>query len=197
MHLMDEKGRPCCGGNDGFVTHATEVRRDVDCPVCLDPLQRKTPPSRPTPMDRLKDEVLVLRDRTAKAETAAASAEAERDALHSRLRSLASELRDISSGPHPGPMNAEDYLPLIRACELKGLTDTQREQIGQARDLQRRDRICLLWALVLISEGEATELLGMDRVSARIELEEFEKRRPRLAEWAEAQASALEVIRHG
>jgi hypothetical protein len=35
------------------------------------------------------------------------------DELRNRLRATAEALRDISPGPHPGPMNADEYVPLI------------------------------------------------------------------------------------
>lgn len=42
------------------------------------------------------------------------SLRAEVAGLRVRLRNIAEDLRDLSPGPHPGPMNTEDYLPLIR-----------------------------------------------------------------------------------
>jgi hypothetical protein len=36
--------------------------------------------------------------------------------LRKRLRNLAVALRDLSPGPHSKPMDAEEYIPLIKAA---------------------------------------------------------------------------------
>jgi|SRR6187549_2139429 len=44
--------------------------------------------------------------------------------LEQRLRTVAEALRELSPGPHPGPMNAEDYVPLV-GNRLTALQDWQ------------------------------------------------------------------------
>lgn len=56
--------------------------------------------------------------------------ESENARLAARLRVIAEALRELSPGPHPGPMNAEDYVPLIaaRVAELERIvTDLNPE----------------------------------------------------------------------
>lgn len=66
----------------------------------------------------------------------ARSAVMERDAARSghaqgiaRLANIAAALRDLSPGPHPGPMDAEEYLPLVREEILR-----LAERAGDAMD---------------------------------------------------------------
>jgi len=55
-----------------------------------------------------------LEERIAKAERERDEAVAKRNSHIGRLANLAISLRDMSPGPHPGPMDAEQYVPLVR-----------------------------------------------------------------------------------
>lgn len=59
----------------------------------------------------------------------------ERDEARERLRTLAVALRDLSPGPHPGPMDAEEYLPLVRE-ELLRLAERGGDAMDECERLR-------------------------------------------------------------
>jgi len=60
--------------------------------------------------------------------------------LEQRLRTVAEALLELSPGPHPGPMNAEEYVPLIgeRIAELELQRSEMTAELARERQGNRR-----------------------------------------------------------
>lgn len=102
--------------------------------------------------------------------------------LDGMLSALAEEAREVAGGDKPHLLHlADDEIVRLRAENDR----LQRE----LRD-ERRRRVCLMWTAALVSEGEAAEALGLDRVEARGVRIEWAEAHPKLAAEMEAMEAA-------
>lgn len=93
-------------------------------------------------MDELGNDILrlthdnaALTKRVAELESILGSRVAAGKRLAERLRAIAEALRELSPGPHPGPMDAEDYVPLVakHVAELEAQLTTQQRLPPECR----------------------------------------------------------------
>ena len=88
-----------------------------------------------------------------------------------------------------------DNEPQTRCARCNGF-ETQNARLRAAlAEADKTASVCALWCAAALSEGQASKMLGLDRIDARRLREEWEAHHPEMAENADATyASAMAVI---